>query len=73
MNPMTLETMDPIDGAMLVNDAVRRWPDTLRIFAEIGVDTCCGGVKPIAEAARRHGADPEALLSRLNAVARAAP
>ncbi len=59
----------PITGATTVDEAVRLFPATLPLFAELGIDTCCGGAKPVEEAARRHGADPDALLARLNLAA----
>jgi iron-sulfur cluster repair protein YtfE (RIC family) len=63
-------TTTPITPDTLVNEAVRSFPATLPLFAALGIDTCCGGAKPVEEAARRHGADPVALLARLNEVAR---
>ena len=69
-----MQTTDqPITGDTLVNDAVQRFPATLPLFAALGIDTCCGGGKPVEEAARRHGADPAELLARLNEAALAAP
>lgn len=66
-------TARPITADMTVNETVQRYPDTLPHFAALGIDTCCGGAKPIQEAARRHGADPDQLLARLNEAAVAAP
>lgn len=62
-------TFRPITGDTTLNEAVSRFPDTLPVFAGIGADTCCGGAKPIAEVARRHGADEADLLARLNRIA----
>ncbi len=42
------------------------------IFQSYGLDFCCGGAKPIAEACRAKGFDPSELLRRLN-VLNAAP
>lgn len=55
-----------------VNEAVQRFPETLAVFSEAGIDACCGGALPIDEAARRHGLDVPLLLRRLAAVADAA-
>jgi regulator of cell morphogenesis and NO signaling len=63
-------TEQPITGDTLVNEAVQRFPATLPLFAALGIDSCCGGGKPVGEAARLHGADPADLLERLNRVAR---
>ena len=37
------------------------------MFAQFGVDTCCGSGVPIVDAAHRDGADLEALLTALRA------
>jgi iron-sulfur cluster repair protein YtfE (RIC family) len=65
-------TGSPITPSTTVNETVARFPATLPLFSELGIDTCCGGAKPVEEAALRHGADPEKLLARLNAIARSA-
>ena len=61
-----------IDPSTLVNDMVAANPATLSVFTRVGIDTCCGGGLPIAEAARRHGLDLDALVADL-AKAAAAP
>jgi iron-sulfur cluster repair protein YtfE (RIC family) len=60
----------PIHGGMTVNQIVQRAPHALPILAAAGIDACCGGGLPLEEAARRHGAEPAALLA---AIAAAAP
>jgi len=37
------------------------------VFAQFGVDTCCGSGVPILDAAHRDGADVDALLAALRA------
>lgn len=64
-----MQTTVPVTAGMTVNETVQRYPNTLPHFTALGIDTCCGGAKPIAEAARRHGADAEQLLARLNEAA----
>ncbi|HSU17599.1 DUF542 domain-containing protein [Longimicrobium sp.] len=49
-----------------VNDASTRFPATLRVFSAWGIDACCGGAKPLAEVAERHGFDLDALLADLH-------
>lgn len=61
-----------IDPSILVNDMVAANPATASVFTRAGIDTCCGGGLPIAEAARRHGLDLDALVADL-AKAVAAP
>ena len=62
---------EPIHGGLTVNEAIRRFPATVAVFNEMGIDACCGGAAPIAEAAERDGADPDALLDALRAAAAA--
>ncbi|HEU0078240.1 MAG TPA: DUF542 domain-containing protein [Longimicrobiaceae bacterium] len=51
-----------------VNEIIRLWPGTVEVFNRFGIDACCGGAVPVAEAAERDGADPEALRRALDAV-----
>ena len=51
-----------------VNEVTQKHPETLQVFHRHGLDCCCGGVRPVGEAARRHGVDPEALVRDLEAV-----
>jgi iron-sulfur cluster repair protein YtfE (RIC family) len=58
---------------MTVNETIRRYPATVEIFNRYGIDACCGGASPVAEAALRDGADPAALrLELMRAVGEAA-
>jgi regulator of cell morphogenesis and NO signaling len=66
----TMESTTPILPTMDVNEAIRRFPETIAVFNAFGIDACCGGAAPIAEAAGRDGADPARLLEALNAAAR---
>lgn len=48
-------------------------PAAIRVFEDHGIDFCCGGAKPLAEACREKQVDPAALLAALEAALRAAP
>ncbi len=52
-----------------VNETIARNPETVRVFTRFGIDACCGGALPIAEAARRHGVALDVLLAALREVA----
>ena len=52
-----------------VDEIVRECPQTIAVFNEFGVDSCCGGGVAIEVAAARDGFDPDELLRRLNDVA----
>jgi iron-sulfur cluster repair protein YtfE (RIC family) len=60
---------EPIHAGLSVNEAIRRYPATVAVFNEFGIDACCGGAAPLAEAAARDGADPVALLEAVRAAA----
>ena len=50
-----------------VSETLRRWPQTRAVLVARGLDLCCGGVHPVAMAARAHGVDPDAILAELRA------
>ncbi|HEX6597802.1 MAG TPA: DUF542 domain-containing protein [Gemmatimonadaceae bacterium] len=54
-----------IDTSVAVNEMVARHPETMPVFNRFGLDTCCGGGAPIAEAARRDGVDLDGLVKAL--------
>jgi regulator of cell morphogenesis and NO signaling len=58
-----------ITGGMTVNEVSNRFPQTLPVFHAAGIDSCCGGAKPIAKVAESHGLDLDALLRLLNETA----
>lgn len=60
---------EAIDAGLTVNEAIRRFPATVAVFNDFGIDACCGGAASLAEAAARDGADPEALLAALRVAA----
>ena len=62
-----MQTKPQIDKASIVDDLTLQYPDTITVFNRFGIDSCCGGGVPIAEAARRDGADFDALLAALRA------
>jgi regulator of cell morphogenesis and NO signaling len=63
-----MQSTTEIDSASTVNQVIARYPATIAVFNRFGIDTCCGGAEPIADAARRDGADLEALLTALRGV-----
>lgn len=56
------------DLAMTVNEAIARHPRTVAVFNQFGIDACCGGATTIPEAARRDGADPDALVDAVRRI-----
>jgi len=60
MKNMTSETT--------VGEIVRAVPARSRIFENLGIDYCCGGKKPLAEACRAKGLDPATVVAMLAAL-----
>ncbi len=51
---------------VVVNDCIRDFPNTIGVFTEFNIDSCCGGAVSIEDAAARDGADLEAMLAEIN-------
>jgi regulator of cell morphogenesis and NO signaling len=58
-----------VDRNLTINTVVERYPAALGVFNARGLDTCCGGGLPVAEAARRHDLDLQELLAALEQAA----
>jgi len=54
-----------IDPSSTVNEIIARYPAAIAVLNRFGLDTCCGGAAPISVAARRDGADLDALMTAL--------
>ena len=54
-----------IDSAATVNELLVEYPEAVSVFNTFGIDACCGGDATLVEAARRDGADPNALIEAL--------
>jgi iron-sulfur cluster repair protein YtfE (RIC family) len=55
------------DAGMSVNTTIRRFPESVAVFNQLGVDACCGGANSLAEAALEAGITLETLLAALEA------
>ena len=60
-------TAGPITAGTTINEAILRVPGSVAVFQRYGLDACCGGGLPIAEAARRHGLDGEEVVAAVRA------
>jgi regulator of cell morphogenesis and NO signaling len=61
-------TTTQVGESSTVNEIVAQYPDTISVFNQFGIDSCCGGGVPLADAAHRDGADVGALLAALQEV-----
>ncbi len=63
--------MDTIEGTLdctwTVAKILDTHPATAAVFMRFGLDTCCGSILTVEEAAHRHGLDPVAICSALRA------
>ncbi|MGK2962218.1 MAG: DUF542 domain-containing protein [Gemmatimonadaceae bacterium] len=60
-------TETTITGAWSVNDTIRRHPESIAVFNQVGIDSCCGGAASLADSAREVGIELDDLLNMLNA------
>jgi regulator of cell morphogenesis and NO signaling len=61
--------MARFEGGQEVASVVCEVPATSRVFERHGIDYCCGGRQPIADACRERGVDPATVLRELEAEA----
>jgi hybrid cluster-associated redox disulfide protein len=66
----TLEAIMPVESTQLVDDIMRRWPATIRVFMShkmrcVGCPIAC--FHTVDDACREHGADRERFLADLRA------
>ena len=57
-----------LDPASTINDLVARYPATISVFNQFGMDTCCGGGVAVRDAVARHGLDLNEVLTALRVV-----
>jgi regulator of cell morphogenesis and NO signaling len=65
--------MNSITAETTVGKIVRSVPARSRIFESLGIDYCCGGKKPLAEACRAKNLDPATVVAMLSALDAGAP
>lgn len=53
---------------LIINDCIKKYPDTIGVFNKFNIDSCCGGAVSLEEAAKRDKANLEELLKVLNEV-----
>ena len=52
-----------------VGSIVAQCPALARVFEQVGIDYCCGGKIPLAQACQKKGIDPQQLLAKLEGTA----
>lgn len=61
-------TTPAVDPTATVNEILVKYPETVSVFNQFGIDACCGGAASLEEAASRDGADVERLIRALDAI-----
>lgn len=54
-----------VDLTLTVNEMMASHPETVAVFNQFGMDTCCGSGVVITDAAHRDGVNLEQLLEAL--------
>ena len=58
--------MAVITPEMTINDVVKKHPETMKVFNDHEVDSCCGGAESIETTAAVNNADMDTLMVALN-------
>ncbi|WP_019909601.1 iron-sulfur cluster repair di-iron protein [Paenibacillus sp. HW567] len=66
MNNTTTGVQDGFSGEAMVRDIVLQFPKAADYFKAQRIDFCCGGAKPLTEAAAEKGLDTESVIQDLN-------
>ena len=61
--------MNVVISDMVINDVIKKYPQTIAVFNQFRVDSCCGGGQSIEKTATRDGVDVESLMQALNEAA----
>jgi regulator of cell morphogenesis and NO signaling len=57
--------MNQLTTSTAVGEFVAEMPGRARLFAEHGIDFCCGGKRPLRDACQEKGLNPDAMLAQL--------
>jgi len=58
--------METITRDMIINDVIKKHPQTIKVFNDYKVDSCGGGGAPIETTVKRDGIDVDRLHKTLN-------
>jgi regulator of cell morphogenesis and NO signaling len=66
---MTTRTDAPLTGELTLNEIAAAVPRAFEVFDRYGLDSCCGGAKPLALVCEKHALDLAKVLSDIQSVA----
>ena len=58
-----------ITPEMTLNEVIKKYPATMGTFNRFNIDSCCGGARTVADAAREDGADLGVFIKALQEAA----
>ncbi len=61
--------MAVIKKEMVINEVIKKYPESVKVFAKHKVDSCCGGGESIATTTAVGGADINKVMEDLNKMA----
>lgn len=64
----TTTSTQAISGSMTLNDIAAANPRALEVFNRYGLDSCCGGAKPLALVCDKHGLKLDEVLDAVRAL-----
>jgi iron-sulfur cluster repair protein YtfE (RIC family) len=65
---MTARIDAQLTPEMSLNQIAAAVPRALEVFERLGLDSCCGGAKPLALVCEKHHLDLDAVLTELRAL-----
>lgn len=55
----------PLRDTMTLNEIAAAVPRAVEVFDRFGLDSCCGGARPLAVICVKHGLDPATVIRAL--------
>ena len=65
---MAVQAAGSLSAEMTLNEIAAAVPRALEVFNRLGLDSCCGGAKPLGLVCEKHHLDLEAVLHELRAL-----
>ena len=65
---MATRTETPLSGELTLNEIAAAVPRALEVFSRYGLDSCCGGAKPLGLICEKHGLDLGQVLGDVRSV-----
>jgi regulator of cell morphogenesis and NO signaling len=60
--------MDIVTKDIIINDCIKKYPNTIGVFNKYNIDSCCGGAVSLEKACIRDGASIYDVLNDINKI-----